>query len=117
MYQRVLCLLVLTSLLILLGHPDAQAIGVAESNRYMDKGTNVEPSLQRVAPASPEVFPAAQSPVIKSPAPVFPDYLQRSQIISTYEQEVHKSPDSFLLLRLLAAEYLKRFREVGDVED
>lgn len=110
MYLRVLCLLVLTSLLILLGHPDAQAVGVG-------KGTNVEPSLQRVVPDSSEVLPADQPPVIKSPAPVFPDYLQRSQIISTYEQEVHKSPDSFLLLRLLAAEYLKRFREVGDVED
>lgn len=48
---------------------------------------------------------------------VFPDYLQRSQIISNYEAQVRQSPDSFLLLRLLAAQYLRRFREVADVED
>ncbi|MGL5080436.1 MAG: tetratricopeptide repeat protein [Microcoleaceae cyanobacterium] len=48
---------------------------------------------------------------------VFPDYRQRSQIISAYEAQVRQSPDSFLLLRLLAAQYLRRFREVMDVED
>jgi tetratricopeptide (TPR) repeat protein len=48
---------------------------------------------------------------------VFPDYLQRSKIISTYEAEVRNTPDSFLLLRLLAGQYLKRFRERADVED
>ena len=48
---------------------------------------------------------------------VFPDYLQRSQIIRNYEEQVHRSPDSFLLLRLLAAQYLRRFRETQDVED
>lgn len=48
---------------------------------------------------------------------VFPDYLQRSKIIRNYEEQVRRSPDSFLLLRLLAAQYLKRFRESADVED
>lgn len=48
---------------------------------------------------------------------VFPDYLQRDRIISSYETQVHQSPDSFLLLRLLAAQYLRRFRETNDVED
>lgn len=48
---------------------------------------------------------------------VFPDYQQRAQIIQTYEEQVRQSPDSFLLLRLLAAQYLRRFRELGDVED
>lgn len=109
MYLRVLCLLVLTSLLILVGHPDAQAIGVGI-------GTSAGASVQELAAESGEVIPQ-KPPEVTSPAPVFPDYLQRSQIINTYEQEVHKSPNSFLLLRLLAAEYLKRFREVGDVED
>jgi tetratricopeptide (TPR) repeat protein len=70
-----------------------------------------------MAAESGEVLPPQIQPEVTSPAPVFPDYLQRSQIVSTYEQEVHQSPNSFLLLRLLAAEYLKRFREVGDVED
>lgn len=48
---------------------------------------------------------------------VFPDYLQRDRIISSYETQVRQSPDSFLLLRLLAAQYLRRFRETNDVED
>ena len=47
---------------------------------------------------------------------VFPDYLERDRIINNYEQQVRQSPDSFLLLRLLADQYLKRFRERADVE-
>ena len=110
MYLRVLCLLVLTSLLILLGQPNAQANGVGN-------GTSAESAVQQMAAESGEVIPPQIQPEVTSPAPVFPDYLQRSQIVSAYEKEVHQSPNSFLLLRLLAAEYLKRFREVGDVED
>jgi len=90
MHLRSLWLLVLTCLLVLLGNPYAQAL---------------------------EVLPTREPQVLESPALVFPDYLQRSQIISAYEKEVHQSPNSSLLLRLLAAQYLKRFREVGDVED
>ncbi len=48
---------------------------------------------------------------------VFPDYQQRAQIIHNYEEQVRQSPDSFILLRLLAAQYLRRFREVGDGDD
>lgn len=48
---------------------------------------------------------------------VFPDYQQRSRIISAYEAQVRQYPDSFLQLRLLAAQYLRRFREAMDVED
>ncbi|MBD2078784.1 tetratricopeptide repeat protein [Leptolyngbya sp. FACHB-17] len=48
---------------------------------------------------------------------VFPDYLERSKIIRNYEGLVRQSPNSFLLLRLLAAQYLRRFRETADVED
>ncbi|MGV0023866.1 tetratricopeptide repeat protein [Phormidesmis priestleyi] len=48
---------------------------------------------------------------------VFPDYLERDGIIRNYEQQVRQSPDSFLLLRSLADQYLKRFRERADVED
>lgn len=61
-------------------------------------------------------YSEAQALSTVSVSPVFPDYLQRSHIISVYEQEV-KNPDSSLLLRLLAAQYLKRFREIGNVED
>lgn len=48
---------------------------------------------------------------------VFPDYLERDGIIRNYEQQVRQSPDSFLLLRSLADQYLRRFRERADVED
>lgn len=82
----------LTSLLVLLG--SEQALNIAHAKGLLGNGG------QRV-----------ESPL------VFPDYLQRSHIISVYEAEVNKTPDSSLLLRLLAEQYLKRFREVGDVED
>ena len=64
-----------------------------------------------------ELLPAIQPEVEQASEQVFPDYLQRSEIISTYEQQVRQSPDSFLLLRLLAAQYLRRFRERADVDD
>ena len=62
-------------------------------------------------------FFAHQTQVEKTSDLVFPDYLERNGIISNYEQQVRQSPDSFLLLRLLADQYLKRFRERADVED
>ena len=64
-----------------------------------------------------EPSPASQTQAGDDSELVFPDYLQRSQIIRTYEAEVRQSPDSSLLLRLLAGQYLKRFRERADVED
>jgi tetratricopeptide (TPR) repeat protein len=120
MRLRVLWLFVLTCLLVLLGHPNAQALGVGDANRCVGNGSSAESSscvVQLLAAKSEEALPADQPIGVGNPAPVFPDYLQRSQIISTYEQEVRQSPDSFLLLRQLAAQYLRRFREVGDVED
>jgi Flp pilus assembly protein TadD len=48
---------------------------------------------------------------------IFPDYLERSKIIRNYEELVRQAPNSFLRLRLLAAQYLRRFRETADVED
>ena len=53
----------------------------------------------------------------ETPAGVFPDYEQRNLIIHNYESQVQRSPDSWLRLRLLAAQYLRRFREQADVED
>jgi tetratricopeptide (TPR) repeat protein len=82
MGMRTLWLLVLTSLLILLGAFDTQAIALGYTSEL-----------------------------------VFPDYLQRSRIISVYEEKVAQSPNSSVFLRLLADQYLKRFREVADVED
>ena len=49
--------------------------------------------------------------------PVFPDYEQRDAIIHSYEADVREHPDSFFSLRLLAAQYLRRFREQADLED
>lgn len=49
-------------------------------------------------------------------APVYPDYQDRHAQVSGYEAIVQEHP-SFLSLRLLAEEYLKRFREVADPED
>ncbi|MBV8886636.1 MAG: tetratricopeptide repeat protein [Chroococcidiopsidaceae cyanobacterium CP_BM_RX_35] len=89
MHLRSLSVLVLICLLVLPGYPWAQALAMGDANRF----------------------------VKESSALVFPDYLQRSHIINFYEQEVHKSPESPLPLRLVAAQYLKRFREMGDVED
>ena len=48
---------------------------------------------------------------------VFPDYEQRDAIIHSYEANVREHPDSFFSLRLLSAQYLRRFREKADLED
>ena len=48
---------------------------------------------------------------------VFPDYKQRDTIINSYEADVREHPDSFFSLRLLSAQYLRRFREKADLED
>ena len=48
---------------------------------------------------------------------VFPDYEQRDAIINSYETNVREHPDSFFFLRLLSAQYLRRFREKADLED
>jgi len=50
-------------------------------------------------------------------AAVFPDYEQRNLIIHNYEVQVQQAPDASIQLRLLAAQYLRRFREQADVED
>jgi tetratricopeptide (TPR) repeat protein len=83
--------LALTSLLVLLRPSGIQALGLNRTNGLVG------------------AYPSS--------APVFPDYLQRSHIISFYEQKVVESPDSSIFLRLLADQYLRRFREIADVED
>src|SRR6476469_5610439 len=120
MHLPAMRLLLLTCLLVLLGHSDAQALGAGYSQGLVSNGMTswLYPSVvQLLAVRSAEVLPAHQPQVLGNSAPVFPDYLQRSQIISTYEEKVHQSPNSSVLLSLLTAQYLKRFREVGDVED
>ncbi len=92
-WRRLRQLLILVCFILALGNPSALALTGKDS------------------------FSVSQIQAEGSSELVFPDYLQRSKIISTYEAEVRNTPDSFLLLRLLAGQYLKRFRERADVED
>ncbi|MBE9004050.1 tetratricopeptide repeat protein [Fortiea sp. LEGE XX443] len=91
MYLRRLWLLVLISLLVLLIPFNTQALGLDYTKSKLDTYSHS--------------------------ALVFPDYLQRSHIISVYEEKVAQSPDSTIFLRLLADQYLRRFREMGDIDD
>jgi tetratricopeptide (TPR) repeat protein len=49
-------------------------------------------------------------------APVKPDYLYRNAIIGDFERDVQRHPDQ-LVTRMLAAQYLQRYRETVDVGD
>ena len=51
-----------------------------------------------------------------TPAPVLADYLQRGRLVAFYEDAVHRHPDQ-IVTRLLASQYLQRFRERGDAGD
>ena len=53
---------------------------------------------------------------VATPAPVVADYLQRDHLIAFYEDAVQRRPDQ-IVTRLLAAQYLQRFRESGDPGD
>lgn len=52
-----------------------------------------------------------------TPAPVTPDYLQRDRDVAFYERAVHRSPHDQIMARMLAGQYLMRFRERGDIGD
>ena len=58
----------------------------------------------------------AQASAAPTPAPVLADYAQRGRLVSFYEDAVRRHPDQ-ILTRLLAAQYLQRFRETGDAGD
>jgi tetratricopeptide (TPR) repeat protein len=51
-----------------------------------------------------------------TPAPVLADYLQRGRLVSFYEDAARRHPDQ-IVTRLLASQYLQRFRERGDAGD
>jgi tetratricopeptide (TPR) repeat protein len=111
MYLRVLCLLALTSLLVLLTD-DTQALTWDYTHKLV--GASI---LQPSSVISKQILPIQPPQAVKDSALVFPDYLERSHIISVYENIVAADPNSSIFLRLLTDQYLKRFREVGDVED
>ncbi|MEH1765667.1 MAG: hypothetical protein V7L27_01095 [Nostoc sp.] len=108
MYLRILWVLVLTSLLVLLRPCDTQALSLGYTNGKLNTYSS---AVQLLTVNSKQILPGQQSDL------VYPDYLQRSHIISVYEEKVAQSPDSSIFLRLLADQYLRRFREIGDIDD
>ncbi|HEY8297181.1 MAG TPA: tetratricopeptide repeat protein [Candidatus Baltobacteraceae bacterium] len=60
----------------------------------------------------------SQAPAaIVAPVPVNTDYLQRDKVISFEERIVRRDPQDQITSRMLALQYLQRFREQGDVGD
>ncbi|MDQ6943199.1 MAG: hypothetical protein M3169_11900 [Candidatus Eremiobacteraeota bacterium] len=58
----------------------------------------------------------AQASAVPAPAPVLADYVQRDRLVTFYEGAVRRHPDQ-LVTRMLASQYLQRFRETGDAGD
>ncbi|HEV2644188.1 MAG TPA: tetratricopeptide repeat protein, partial [Candidatus Elarobacter sp.] len=58
----------------------------------------------------------AQASAQPAPAPVLADYEQRDRLVTFYEGAVRRHPDQ-LVTRMLASQYLQRFREHGDAGD
>jgi tetratricopeptide (TPR) repeat protein len=58
----------------------------------------------------------AQASAEPAPAPVLADYAQRDRLVTFYEGAVRRHPDQ-LVTRMLASQYLQRFREQGDADD
>lgn len=58
----------------------------------------------------------AQASAVPTPAPVLADYTQRDHLVAFYENAVRKRPDQ-IVTRMLASQYLQRFRENGDPGD
>jgi tetratricopeptide (TPR) repeat protein len=50
-------------------------------------------------------------------APISLDYLQRDRFITFDEAQVRRDPTDQITQRMLASEYLQRFREIGDLND
>lgn len=51
-----------------------------------------------------------------TPAPIIADYLNRNGIIASFERNAQRNPDQ-ITTRMLASQYLMRYRETGDVGD
>jgi tetratricopeptide (TPR) repeat protein len=67
--------------------------------------------------SSTSVASAAAVDAIFTPAPVTRDYLVRDGLVSFYERAVRRTPSDQIMARMLAGQYLMRFRERGDVGD
>ena len=53
---------------------------------------------------------------IATPAPVIADYLYRDRLVASSERNAQRNPDQ-ITTRMLASQYLLRYRETGDVGD
>jgi len=60
---------------------------------------------------------SAAPAAIFTPASVNPDYAQRSMLVAFYERQMREHPDDQISARMLANQYLMRFREQGDLGD
>ena len=60
---------------------------------------------------------AAQAEPAWTAAPVIADYLNRDATIAFYERSAHRAPGDQIIARMLAAQYLTRFRERADIGD
>src|ERR1700676_1940964 len=58
----------------------------------------------------------AQASALPTPAPVLADYAQRDRLVAFYEDAVRRHPDQ-IVTRMLASQYVQRFRETGDAGD
>ncbi|HET6275941.1 MAG TPA: tetratricopeptide repeat protein [Candidatus Cybelea sp.] len=54
---------------------------------------------------------------VPAPAPIPTDYRLRDATVAFYEAQARLDPDDQITRRMLGAEYLQRFREVGDLND
>ncbi|PZR57850.1 MAG: hypothetical protein DLM50_05350 [Candidatus Meridianibacter frigidus] len=52
-----------------------------------------------------------------TPAPVMPDYLYRDKTIAFYEMRVRRDPQDQISARMLAGQYMQRYRESSDIDD
>lgn len=53
---------------------------------------------------------------LATPAPIIPDYLYRDRLVALSEDNARRNPDQ-ITTRMLASQYLMRYRESGDVGD
>lgn len=54
---------------------------------------------------------------VATPAPVQPDYLLRDSTVTFYEARIRRDAQDQISARLLASQYMQRYRESGDVGD
>lgn len=52
-----------------------------------------------------------------TPVPVLPDYQYRNATIAFYEKRVRRDKEDQISARLLAGQYMQRYREQGDIDD